>query len=292
MTFLQRSIILVAPRLLRSLLRSSSHLLVAQISPLGRAQQLCGVSPTGTPDSVVLRSRGARSNTRLGCGSVRKIGPVLTWGRGGTPPSTRRSSASPRGVPGSGPGPPGGPPHPPRGVGGVASGVLSDAGGTPPSPRGGGGGAKRTPKWGVRGGCKKCEIYLPKKRKLIVRLFGRTFCAKRGGSKNPPENTPEKVAQLFAHQFREIAPPGFFERISLCFALCPKQKPSTRGGGLHDPPTPQNPGFGPPRGGYPPLPRNCEFCNFAHARAQFCARGVHNLCTHPTPPGGRDPGPT
>ena len=122
----------------------------------------------------------------------------LHQGVGGYPPSLRRSSVSPRGVPGPRVGTPGGTPLPPGGRGGCRPEfcLTTGRGGT---PGGYPGGVSGTPKRGVPGGVQKCTKYLPKKRKLIVRLFGRTFGAKRG-FRTPPD-FPENSAQFSCLKF-------------------------------------------------------------------------------------------
>lgn len=130
---------------------------------------------------------------------VQKIGPVFTRGSGGYPPLVETVLRLPPGGPWTSGRDPRGDPPPPRGEGGVPSGVLSDdrAGGYP----GGGtpGGSPGPQNWGVPGGVQKCTKYLPKKRKLIVRLFGRTFGAKRG-FRTPPD-FPENSAQFSCLKF-------------------------------------------------------------------------------------------
>ena len=143
-------------------------------------------------------SRGARSKHTVWLNRSKKLGRSSPGGRG-VPPLVETVLRLPPGGPWTSGRDPRGDPPPPRGEGGVPSGVLSDdrAGGV---PRGGTpGGVSGTPKRGVPGGVQKCTKYLPKKRKLIVRLFGRTFGAKRG-FRTPPD-FPENSAQFSCLKF-------------------------------------------------------------------------------------------
>ena len=189
--------------------------------------------------------------------------PSPPGGGGGTP----REGGTPRGTPPGGGGPPGGSPpdprfpggHPPagpRGWLGLVRHPGGTAGGTPPPVLG----VKKRGFLAPPGGVQKPQICPRKKRKLIVRLFGRGFCIlggfrapgkrgyKTGCFRDPPRipGTPPEL-HLFSHMVDRLPR----------LATRPRPETPRRGGGGGTPPSPPGGGIPPP--GPPRRARGAQF---------------------------------